>query len=61
MSAAMGSVLCPECDATLDLPDDSVQGEILACQDCGQSYELSGAGDNITLKPAESIGEDWGE
>ena len=57
----MVSIICPECDANMELPADSVEGEILACSDCGQSYELSGTDGNLTLKPAETIGEDWGE
>lgn len=57
----MGSLLCPECDAELPIPADSVQGEIVACPDCGQSYELQNSDGTISLQVAESIGEDWGQ
>ncbi|MYB30544.1 MAG: lysine biosynthesis protein LysW [Cenarchaeum sp. SB0663_bin_5] len=57
----MGSLLCPECDAELPIPADSVQGEIVACPDCGQSYELQNSDGAISLQVAESIGEDWGQ
>lgn len=49
---------CEECDAEINLPEDSSIGEIVSCPDCGADFELSG--DN-TLRPAESVGEDWGE
>lgn len=58
---AMASIVCPECDANIEAPSDSVSGEILACPDCGQSYEIRSSDGNLTLKPAEAIGEDWGQ
>ena len=57
----MATLLCPECDADISIPSDSVQGEIVACADCGQSYELQGSDGAFTLQTAETIGEDWGE
>ena len=57
----MASLICPECDADIITPEDSVQGEIVSCQDCGQSYELVEAENSMQLKVAETIGEDWGE
>lgn len=53
---------CKECEADLDLPDDATIGEIIDCSDCGESYEVEKLGpDNVVLKKAESVGEDWGE
>lgn len=55
---------CPECDAALAVPDDADAGEIVSCQDCGADYELApadGGGGGLSLKPAEKVGEDWGE
>lgn len=57
----MPSINCPECDADIALPTDSVAGEIVACPDCGQSYELYESEGSLSLKVAETIGEDWGE
>ena len=57
----MASLSCPECDAGISLPSDSVQGEIVACQDCGQSFELRESDGAFTLQAAETVGEDWGE
>lgn len=57
----MPSLSCPECDADIDMPADSVSGEIVACPDCGQSYELYESEGNLSLKTAETVGEDWGE
>jgi len=54
---------CSECDATLTIPSDAINGEIVSCKDCGASYEVRKEGKSglITLKPAEKAQEDWGE
>lgn len=52
---------CPECDAEIKIPDDSMEGEIVSCPDCGASYELTKSENGYDLKPAQAVGEDWGE
>jgi alpha-aminoadipate carrier protein LysW len=53
---------CSECDATINVPDDASVGEIVSCPECGADYEIAKkAGASVELKPAESVGEDWGE
>ncbi len=46
----------------MGVPKDAIDGEIVTCYDCGTSFELditeAGA---MNLKPAETVGEDWGE
>jgi alpha-aminoadipate/glutamate carrier protein LysW len=44
------------------VPNDAIDGEIVTCNDCGTSFELD-ISDSGTqnIKPAESVGEDWGE
>ena len=32
---------CPECDAELNIPEDTAVGEIVSCSDCGADYEIS--------------------
>ena len=54
-------VKCPECDAEIKVPADSIEGEILTCPDCGTSYELVKEGDQFNIKPAQVVGEDWGQ
>jgi alpha-aminoadipate carrier protein LysW len=54
-------VNCPECDAEIKVPADSIEGEIVTCPDCGASYELTKAADGFGIKPAEVVGEDWGQ
>ena len=51
---------CPECEATLQLPDDVIEGEIVPCPDCGAELEVLNT-DPITLGLAPEEGEDWGE
>ena len=53
---------CPECDAKLNIPDDSTVGEIVSCPDCGADFEIASKnGSTCQLKHAEKVGEDWGE
>jgi alpha-aminoadipate carrier protein LysW len=54
-------VNCPECDAEIKVPADSIAGEIVTCPDCGASYELTKAENGFGIKPAEVVGEDWGQ
>lgn len=57
----MTKVNCIECDALIPIPDDSMQGEIVTCPDCGESFELVKTGDEFSIKPAQVVGEDWGQ
>jgi alpha-aminoadipate/glutamate carrier protein LysW len=57
----MAKVNCIECDAEVPVPDDSMQGEIVTCPDCGESFELVKKGDEFNIKPAQVVGEDWGQ
>lgn len=53
---------CLECDGEIELPNDVAIGEIVTCPDCGLDFEVCKINpDGISLKKAESIGEDWGE
>lgn len=53
---------CLECMAEMKPPDDAIDGEIVTCPDCGTSFELEIAQNGEkSIKPAESVGEDWGE
>ena len=53
---------CQDCDETMQILDDVVIGEIISCPDCGNEFEVKKIdSNNVTLSPAESVGEDWGE
>lgn len=53
---------CKECGAALNVPGDAIVGELVSCKDCSTEYEVAEiAGGNVILKPAEQVGEDWGE
>ena len=54
-------VKCEECDAEIKIPTDSIEGEIVSCPDCGSSYELVKTEGEFTTKPAQVVGEDWGQ
>ncbi|MDG6900717.1 MAG: lysine biosynthesis protein LysW [Nitrososphaerota archaeon] len=53
---------CKECGAELSVPNDAIVGEIVSCKDCSTEYEVAEiSSGNVLLKPAEQVGEDWGE
>jgi alpha-aminoadipate carrier protein LysW len=51
---------CPECDADITLPNDTVRGEIVQCPDCGVELEVMDL-NPLTLEVAPEEEEDWGE
>jgi alpha-aminoadipate carrier protein LysW len=51
---------CPECDANVTLPADTVEGEIVTCPDCASELEVASL-DPLALTLAPEVGEDWGE
>lgn len=51
---------CPECDATLNVNADVIEGEIVPCPDCGAELEVI-AVEPLELALAPTIEEDWGE
>lgn len=53
---------CLECSGEITAPKDAIDGEIVTCTECGTSFELEITASGVTsLKPAETVGEDWGE
>ena len=52
---------CLECDAIITPPKDAIEGEIITCPDCGASFELVKGSSGFELKPAQTVGEDWGQ
>jgi alpha-aminoadipate carrier protein LysW len=54
-------VECQECGADISVPEDAVVGEIVTCPDCGGDFEIASKGQKVELKPAETVGEDWGQ
>ncbi len=53
---------CKECGAEMAVPNDAIVGEIVSCKDCSSEYEVAEiSSGNVLLKPAEQVGEDWGE
>ena len=53
---------CKECGAELSVPNDAIVGEIVSCKDCATEYEVAEISNgNVLIRPAEQVGEDWGE
>ncbi|MFQ6134746.1 MAG: alpha-aminoadipate/glutamate carrier protein LysW/ArgW [Nitrososphaerales archaeon] len=58
----MTKTRCTECDGEIKVPDDVVVGEIITCPDCGTDFEVSEVKEKgVSIKHAETVGEDWGE
>ena len=51
---------CPVCGADIQLPEDTVMGELLECPDCGIELEVVGT-NPFKLNEAPQEEEDWGE
>ncbi len=51
---------CPVCGGTVELDKDTVEGELIACADCGSELEVTGV-NPFTLAEAPKEEEDWGE
>jgi alpha-aminoadipate carrier protein LysW len=53
---------CIDCGATIKIPKDAIEGEIVGCPDCGLDY-VATKEDSGVLKLQELTieGEDWGE
>jgi alpha-aminoadipate carrier protein LysW len=51
---------CPVCAATVVLSEDTVQGELITCSDCGVELEVISL-DPPQLAEAPQEEEDWGE
>lgn len=56
----MYTVVCPECEAEITLPDSTEVGEIIVCSDCGVDLEVTSL-DPATVELAPMEQEDWGE
>ena len=58
----MSKAKCPDCDADLDVPQDTESGEILSCPGCGLELEVKQVkGGCVDLQELTIEGEDWGE
>jgi len=51
---------CPECDATITLAGDVMEGEIVTCAECGAELEVVST-NPPELALAPEVEEDWGE
>ncbi|MBM7846037.1 MULTISPECIES: lysine biosynthesis protein LysW [Herpetosiphon] len=54
------SAQCPECEGTIALAADILDGEIVPCPDCGAELEVVSL-NPVVLELAPEVEEDWGE
>lgn len=57
----MSSEKCIDCQASIQVPDDAVNGEIITCPDCGLDLEVLVSSQGRSVKPLVIEKEDWGE
>ena len=58
----MNKTKCPDCDADLNVPVDTEEGEILSCACCGLELEVKQVNCGcVDLQRFTREGEDWGE
>jgi len=58
----MEPVICPDCGAKIEVPEDVVKGEIITCPDCGLELEVKDVSQNgVVVEELQIEGEDWGE
>jgi alpha-aminoadipate carrier protein LysW len=56
----MSQVICPECEAEIELEEDTELHEIIVCPECGVDLEVTALNPpSVELAPMEA--EDWGE
>lgn len=51
---------CPVCGAEIKLNDDTIEGELIVCGDCGAEIEVIQT-DPVELSKAPEEEEDWGQ
>lgn len=58
----MSNGICPICQASVTIPEDAMEGEIVQCPDCSADLEFKGkTSDKPVLEEAATEAEDWGE
>ncbi|MEM1540466.1 MAG: lysine biosynthesis protein LysW [Candidatus Bathyarchaeia archaeon] len=58
----MEPIVCPECGAKIEVPNDVLKGEIITCPDCGLELEVKEINSSSVIVEELWIeGEDWGE
>lgn len=51
---------CPVCGAKIERAEDTVESELISCEDCGSELEVVNL-DPFELAEAPQTEEDWGE
>jgi alpha-aminoadipate/glutamate carrier protein LysW len=52
--------LCPVCEADIRISADTMENELMSCQDCGAELEILSL-NPLQLAEAPETEEDWGE
>jgi len=52
---------CPICESEMQLGEEILNNELVTCLQCGASLVAEIQGQDIKLKQAPEVEEDWGE
>lgn len=52
---------CIDCAATIEIPSDALEGEIVGCPDCGLDFVIVQEDGSLVIHELLIDGEDWGE
>ena len=56
------SFTCVDCGAMVEILEDSIEGEIISCPDCGLDFAIvKGESGLLSIQELVIEGEDWGE
>ncbi|EZQ04752.1 MULTISPECIES: alpha-aminoadipate/glutamate carrier protein LysW [Acidianus] len=56
----MVTLKCPICGGNVEVEDNALPGEIIE-HECGAQLEVFNDNGRLSLRLAETVGEDWGE
>ena len=51
---------CPVCGIDVELQEDTIEGELIECEDCGSELEVTQLSP-YALEEAPETDEDWGQ
>ena len=58
----MVEIVCPDCSAEFEIPEDVIVGEIISCPDCGLDLKVAKLGKGkVEIERVSIEKEDWGE
>ncbi|PIZ66145.1 lysine biosynthesis protein LysW [Candidatus Roizmanbacteria bacterium CG_4_9_14_0_2_um_filter_39_13] len=59
---AIQNTTCPVCEASVEIPEGTVESEVLTCADCSTQLVVDSiSAEGVQVSEAPAVEEDWGE